>query len=337
VLFDASADLLNGFESLPDNHAAYVMRISSLLEQIDKAMEEPWALIGGLPTELFERLRQLIERVRLLAGEAGVRNMRPPQQWVQRARAARPGNALHLISVNVQAAINRRLKDLQVAVENACTASGLQANVYVRLDKKEALPWPPAEVLVVASHNDLAELEELMLCAADRLREAAGEDHRLILVPSIDGYAVSRMTFAGISTLFPIPYTEDGWLRSENYKILDDFCARTFGDLIDALSEISGMRQFGYGAEDRPAVERASLAANEERLHKALASLRAGLANTAAADVLERIERLAADVLAQRIPLATLAGSMHGQIPPICDEIRMCFRLMLYCDLIPCS
>jgi hypothetical protein len=334
VLFAASADLLRRFASLPGDYAAYLMWTAELLEQLDKAKEESWELIGGPPTELFEQLRQLIERVRLLAGEAGVRNVKPQQRWARRAKAARSGNALRLISVDAQAGMSRRFKEVQAEVENACAAAGLQASVHVRLDRKQALPWPPAEVLVIIFHNDIASLQELMLSAADRLREATGDGRSLILVPSLDGYVISHMTFTGVSTLLPMPYEADDWLRSEGYEILDDFCARTFGEIIDALSEISGIRQFGYGAEDRPVIERTSLTNNEERLQNALSLLRENLANTAAADILERIERLAEDVLGQQIPLASdLAGLMHGQFSPVCDEIRVFNLQMLYCDL----
>lgn len=119
MLFDASADLPRRFGGLPENHAAFVMWAGDLLSRIGEAAEEPWSLMGDRPDELLGRLKQLVDGARLLAGEAGFRNVAPQRVWAARAKSARPGNALRLVSSDVRAAVERRAGAVRAEVAKA--------------------------------------------------------------------------------------------------------------------------------------------------------------------------------------------------------------------------
>lgn len=333
LLFDASADLPRRFARLPEDHAAFVAWAGDLLGRVDEAAGEPWSLVGGAPDDLLGRLGRLVDGARMLAGEAGSRGTAPHREWERTARSARPGNALRLVGGEVGALVGRRAEAVRARVARAAGELGLRADVRVGPDGHECLVWPPSEVLVVVTLDRLGSWRDVLPAAAAPLRDAAGERRRLRLVPLLQGRAVSRLSCGGVATLFPTPYAADEWLEAAGYRLLHDERARAFGDAVDALAEISGMGRFGYGAEGRPAPERAALAGAEDRLGRALATLRRRLAGEDR-DLLARVEALVAAARSRVVDLASdLAAGLRGRTAPVVDQVEALSLMMLEHDL----
>jgi hypothetical protein len=333
VLFDASADLPRRFARLPDDHAVFVAWAGDLLGRIDEAVGEPWLLVGGGPDDLLSRLRWLVDSARLLAGEAGFRGMAPQREWVAVAKSARLGNALRLVGSNVRAAVERHAEAVRARVVREAGELGLRADVHVGPDGHECLVWPPSEVLLVVTLDRLGSWRDMLPVAAAPLRNAAGEGRRLCLIPLLQGRTVSRLSYGGVATLFPTPYAPDEWLRAAGYRLLDDERTRAFGDVVDALAEISGIERFGYGAENRPAPERTALAGAEERLGRALAILRRRLAGEDR-DLLAGVEALVAAARSRVVDMASdLAASLRGRVAPVVEQVEALSLMMLEHDL----
>lgn len=255
ALHDVTTDLPRKFIHLPDDHGAFALWTAGLLERIDRAQREPWALIGADAAPLLDRLRAVVRSLQTMAGEAATRDQNPARLWRAQAKTARPGNALRLVTHLAEQGVARGLTQLKAAVIARMAQDDLKGTVHVRREAEASVAWPFASVLVVIECDALGDWHPLVIEHWDTLRAAVGDGRRLILAPSLGGLVVGRLTIEGVSMAFPSPHAADERLKAEGYTLLDDANARRLGELLDAVFEQDAMRLYGYGEAGRPTLE----------------------------------------------------------------------------------
>ncbi|WP_333877472.1 toll/interleukin-1 receptor domain-containing protein [Methylobacter sp.] len=108
VLFDCSVNLIKRFNKLPEDANCYIAWTGGILKHIDAATEnEPWELLDEVAPKELQRLRQIVEGLRFMAGESGVRNVNPIQTW-HKPKAQRK-TAFRLAAHVARGATERRL------------------------------------------------------------------------------------------------------------------------------------------------------------------------------------------------------------------------------------
>ena len=214
VLHDAATDLPRRFIGLPEGSGAFLGWTETLLERVDKIALEPWSLIGADPEPLLERLRVVIRKLHVIAGEASARGEKAALLWRQTAKSARPGNALHRISLVADQAVERELTNLRTAVQSRLMELDLAGEVLVKGVFKSTLTWPPAIVLVILDVDSIEDWRQAAVDFWETLLEAAGDGRRLAVVPRIAGVVLGRLTIEGVQTGFPSPYAVDDWLKA---------------------------------------------------------------------------------------------------------------------------
>jgi hypothetical protein len=268
VLHDAATELPRRFIGLPEGFGAFLMWLETLLERVDKVGQEPWSLIGEDPEPLLERMRVVMRKLHLIAGEASARGDSAALKWRQTAKSARSGNALHRISLVADQAVERELIRLRANVLQRLADLSREGEVHIRRDFKSTLTWPPASVLVILDVDHIESWEQALVASWEPLLDAAGEGRRLFLVPRIAGMVFSRLTVEGLKTGFPSPYAADSWLTEIGAILLRDDRTRRLSTLMDAVAIQDGIRTWDFGREGRPDLERATLdAATAERAH----------------------------------------------------------------------
>ena len=144
-----------------------------------------------------------------------------------------------------------------------------------------------------------------------RIRTAVGEGRHVWVVPLVDGFAVSRLTMGGVSTLFASPYAVDDWLDELQLNRLDDILTRAAQHALDLVVELDGLNCFDLGTKWRPDLERAFRTNGEQQLSEALVSFEA-LADGTPVQALPR--QLSQKVTAGHIAIAECVAALtHGR------------------------
>ncbi len=258
ILFHCSADLIRNLINLPERWVASVSNCNEIVEQIDRATQEPWCLIGGVPPTLA-RLRGLVEFLRLVIGEAGSQNIKATHLFGGIGEKANRKNALRLVVSNVEVSVETRLKQLQRRLEQAAVAAGFSAKASVRLVKKTSGPWPFAEALIVVSIDSVFDWMKRAGTLLEHLRKIAGDGRQLIVVPARGSFAITSLSFSGVSSFFSIPCSDTDWLDSVGFHVLEGKYTTLFEHLVTALAEISAIHNFNCATIDRASAEREAL------------------------------------------------------------------------------
>jgi energy-coupling factor transporter ATP-binding protein EcfA2 len=331
VLFDCSANLITRFNKLPDGANGYIFWTRDIINNTDAAIEgEPWhLLIEGPPKEL-QRLQQIVQVLRLMAGEAGVRNVNPIQAW-HKPKAQRK-TAFRLAAIEAHSMLERLLAKTKAEIKRVLDKVSSSMNIHIRLNENENAPWPPAEVLITLSITDVSDWIIAIAENESSLREAVGFGRKIIVVPLVDGVAVDRLALGGVNTLFPHAGEAFAWLKLEGIAVLDDIRVRAFIAVTDPLTEISGIKQFGYGGKDRPLLEQEALTSAYLNLDNSLCYLRTLLASSP--QILTQIEELVGNASSGQMPFATeMIASLHGEIHPAFVEILAIQNELLRLDI----
>jgi hypothetical protein len=244
--------------NLPEHWAVSTWNCDQIIEQIDRATQEPWHLISGVPPALT-RLRDLVGFLRLIIGEAGSQNIKATQLFGGIGKKADRKNALRLVAANVEVSVESKLKRLQRHLEQAAVATGFSAKASVRRVNKISGPWPFAEALVVVSVDSVFDWMKRVGTLLESLRKVAGDGRQLIVVPARGSFAVTSLSFSGVSSFFPIPCSDADWLDSLGFRILEGKYTTLFEHLMTALAEVSAIHNFNCATKDRASAEREAL------------------------------------------------------------------------------
>lgn len=334
VLHDAATELPRRFIGLPEGSSAFLMWVEALLERVDKVGQEPWSLIGEDPEPLLERLRVVLRKLHVIAGEASARGEKAALLWRRTAKSARSGNALHRVSLVADQAVEAELPRLSAAVEERLADLGRDGEVHVRREFASTLTWPPASVLVILEADDIEAWQEALVASWEPLLEAAGEGRRLFLTPRIAGVVISRLTVEGLKTAFPSPYGADEWLKRIGAVLLRDDSARRLSDLMDALVVQDGIRAWGFAGEGRPALEQATLdAATQERDRVEGAVLSSAVSQVV--DIAEPLKIFIEKIDSGELDLAAeMYATLRGYDTFVGQQLSALVSVMLLSDLI---
>lgn len=333
VLFDCSMNLINYFFQLPEHANRYVAWTGSIIEHIDAAIkEEPWELLSsGQPKELM-RLRQIVEGLRYMGGESGVRNVNPLITWYK-PKADR-NNAFRSALLDVKHTINRRIIKTKTEINKALAAISPSMTAHVRLKEDAIAPWPPVEVLITVSVSGMAEWLYVVAENTEILRTIVGEGRNLILVPLINGVAVSFLALAGSDKLLPLTRKNIclDWLEREGISALNDIRVQAFSSITNPLYEISAIKRFGYGGENRPLLEQEALNSACQQLKGSLQHLRGLLAS--APEVLAQIEELVEQAFSGQLSFAAdMVSTFHGDFQAACIQVLTIQHELLQMDI----
>ena len=256
ILFNSSVNTIKRFSDLPEGAGAYISWLGSLIENVDTATrDEPWQLIGNDPPSNLIRLRNLLDILRMLAGEAHVRNAPPAHTWSRIGRKARAGNALRSISAIVGTAESGRAKKLRAELENATRESGIAAKFHLRRDQGGILPWPPLEILATINADSITEAATKMEASTVAIRSLIDSTTCLTLIPVVSGFALEQFAKSGYQTMLPVTEIPDQWLDEIGIPILPTPRAAVFGAVVGTATEIGSMGRKSFGESDRPVPE----------------------------------------------------------------------------------
>jgi len=317
VLFDCSVNLIKRFNQLPEGVNPYIAWVGNILKSIDSAIEsEPWELVAKKSPPELSRLREIVEAIYFLAGEAGIRNENPINTW-HKPKSQRK-TAFRLASCEVRNLTERRIKNVKTEICQAIKSFLPTSNAFVRYKEGEIAPWPPCEILITTPISDLADWISVVAENQDQLRPIVGIGRTVFWIPLIDGIAIDNLTIGGVDTLFPRRGQLADWLLQEKIPVVDTKRVDNFEAMINALSEISGMQKFGYGAENRPDLEKEALRLAQLALAEALQRLKNDLAFD---PVYQRIEKLVQKSDAGKINFALeMTASLRGNLSNVWIE-----------------
>jgi hypothetical protein len=265
-----------------------------------------------------------------MAGEAGVRNANPIQVW-HKPKAQRK-TAFRLAAIEAHSILERRLAKTKAKIKLVLNKVSSSMNMHIRLNENENAPWPPAEVLIIISITDVSDWIIAIAENEASLREAVGFGRKIIVVPLVDGVAVDRLTVGGVNTLLPQAGEAFAWLKQEGIAVLDDIRVRAFTAVTDPLTEISAIKQFGYGGKDRPLLEQEALTSAYLNLDNSLCYLRTLLASSP--QILTQIEELVGKASSGQMLFATeIIASLHGEIHPAFAEMFAIQNELLRLDI----
>src|SRR3546814_18012266 len=87
LLHSASVNLVQRFAILPDPAGAYIAWLRDLIADVDTAIaEEPWHIVAAGPPPMLNRLKNLLEKLLVLAGEAQERKQeqaKKGREWMR--------------------------------------------------------------------------------------------------------------------------------------------------------------------------------------------------------------------------------------------------------------
>lgn len=261
ILNYCSANLLRGLIELPERAAASYALATDILTQIDKAsIEEPWMLIGDSPPPSLARLREIVEQVRMIVGEAGFRSLKPSQLVPSLAKSAMSNNVLRMLSHRVEQQIDGCLRELNLALEAVVREQGYIAWTVSRPIGEIGGPWPYSEMLVVVMLERMEDWLTTLAAVAQPLREISGVGRRLSIVPAVAGFSIPDQAVSGVETLFPQPFRDVAWLEAIGLPPADIPVVRTFDLFAAALLDASAITAFGCGVEGRSPEEANTIA-----------------------------------------------------------------------------
>lgn len=334
TVHDAASDLPRKVIHLPDSHGAFAIWTEGLLERVERARQEPWALIGADADALLDRVSAVIRSLQVMAGEAAARGQNPALLWRTQAKKARPGNALRFVARLAEQGVARGLTTLKANLVDQLTQDGLTGAVHVRQRAEASVAWPFASVLVVIECDALSDWHPLVIAHWEALKAAAGDGRRLVLAPSVGGLVIGRLAIEGVSMAFPSPYEADDWLKAEGYTLLEDANARHLAQLMDAVFEQDAMRLYGYGEASRPPLEQETRQAAGVARERVLGTLLQAIAKEAP-DFPDRLRDFLRRIDDGELAFAEeLAATLHGYETAAGQQLDRLQGIMLTIDLI---
>jgi hypothetical protein len=331
VLFDCSVNLIKRFNQLPEDVNPYVAWVGNILKHIDSAIEkEPWELVAKKSPQELNRLREIVEAIYLMAGQSGIRNEHPINTW-HKTKAQRK-TAFRLASCEVKNLTERQIKRVNTEIRQAIKSFLPISNAYVRYKEGEIAPWPPCEILITTPINDLADWISVVAENNDQLRPIVGIGRTVFWIPLIDGIAIDNLTIGGVDTLFPRRGQLADWLLQEKIPVIDAKRVDDFEAVINSLTEISGMQKFGYGAKNRPNLEKEDLASAQLILANTLQELKESL--VLFPTVYQQIENIVQLSETGQINFASeMAAQLRGDIGDLWLEIISTKNELLILDI----
>lgn len=296
LLHSASVNVIARFVKLPDQAGAYIAWLSDLITDVDTTtVEEPWQLIGDGPPLMLNRLKTLLETLRLLAGEAHEKKQAPAVTWSARGKGARVGNSVRLVSLSAKAAGETRLAQRKAEIERLAEEAGIVAQFHLRVNAKGILPWPPADVLALLLAPDIADAVVTLAEQAELVRSLVDPSIHLTIMPYIEGVAFPALAKSGYQNLLPDVEGAAFWAEQLGLPQAPSAMASMFGEVLSLASELGAMDQKRLGNETRPEEEiaaRRSLEAAFERKYEELTRRLNAFDQALQSDVSELIEHL---------------------------------------------
>lgn len=269
LLFAGSADVCRRFHQLPESAGAFIAWTADLIKSIDEIeTQEPWKLVGGIPISLG-KMRELLVRVRIIAGDVAGSSMHPRIKFAALLGKARQDNALRFIASMVENKITKARSDLAASIWSTLKDSGIEAEVHVAEDPEAILPWPPSKILVVIPLNSPMEVEshETAVIAA---RAAVPEDIRLTVIPQVDGRTLPTRGVSGYEKLLPLPDEVNAWIEHLGLPSFQPRISPILNIAIANASALQSMDRLNLGIAGRPRVELET----RDKLEEELASTR---------------------------------------------------------------
>ncbi|MBB4010682.1 hypothetical protein [Allorhizobium taibaishanense] len=296
LLHSASVNLVKRFAILPNQAGAYIAWLSDLITDADTTIvEEPWHLIGDGPPLMLNRLKTLLETLRLLAGEAHENKQAPTATWSARGKGARVGNSVRLVSLSARAAGETRLAQRKAGIERLAEEAGIAAQFHLRVNAKGILPWPPADVLALLPAPNVADAVVTLAEQAELVRSFVDPSIHLTIMPYIEGVAFPALGKSGYQTLLPDMEGAAFWAEQLGLPQAPSTVVSMFGEVLTLASELGAMDQKRLGDETRPEEEiaaRRSLEAAFERKYEELTRRLNAFDQVLQSNVSELIEHL---------------------------------------------
>jgi len=295
ILQHCSTDLLRGLSVLPEQHAASYMVATDILKRIDRArIQEPWGLIGDDPPASLVSVREIVDQVRMIIGEAGFRNLLLRQLAPNLAKSTPSNDLLRKLSLSLKRQVDSRLESLTVELEASVRERGYFARTSARPINEIGGPWPYAEVLVVLMLERLADWFTALDELPEPLRELSGPGRLLIVLPAVAGFSIPDLAISGVATLFPKPFNDVSWLEEIGLPPAEIPVARTFDAFVTALLEASAISVFGCGGEERSAKEATALAEALETIQSTRTELECEISAEERGQFLELLDQFVA-------------------------------------------
>ncbi len=294
VLHHCAADFLRELAELPDKAAVSYSRMTDVLDQIDRAStEEPWPLIGDGPPPSLTRLREVIEQVRVIVGEAGYKKVTARQLAPNLVKSVRSKKKLlQRMSLSVGRQVDHRLATLNQSLVVVVRDAGYEIRAFSRLVGDIGGPWPYAEVLVVVKLEEMMDWPLALLAITEPLRDAAGEGRSISIVPAVGETSFPDHAVSGVKTLLPLPFDDVQWLEASGFPTADFPLIRVFDTFIRALLEVSTMAAFGCRTTERSPEEARIFAESMEEVNAARAELELGVTGAGGAEIMEFADQL---------------------------------------------
>ena len=254
LLFAGSADVCRRFHQLPEGAGAFIAWTADLIKDVDEAeTQEPWELVGDIPASL-SNMRELLVRVRIIAGNAAGGTMHPSASFATLLGKTRPDNALRLVASMVEKRMTMARRELAASIRTQLEADGIEAEVHVVEDPDGILPWPPSKVLIVVPLASQVDIESHVI-AVSAAREAVPADIRLTVMPSVNGRVLPTRSVSGYETLLPLPDEADVWIDQLRLPFFRAEISPTLNMAVAKASALQSMDRLSLGVPGRPLVE----------------------------------------------------------------------------------
>ena len=256
LLQNTSITLIRKFAELPDHAGAFIAWLNNLISTIDiVATEEPWQLITGSPSPALAKLKNILEALRQLAGEAHERQESPMSTWMHRSKRVRKGNALHFVSCLARTTTEKRLARRKDQIELSAKNAGINASFYLNINPKGILPWPPVDVLALLPATDIATLIFNFEHQLNLLRSLIDSSIHLTVIPSIDGVAFPIFATSGHQALFSDVEGARIWAENLGLPQAPSTITNQFGEVWTLAGELGAIERLGLGTKRRPVAE----------------------------------------------------------------------------------
>ena len=256
VLFGSTVNMIKRFANLPEGAGSYIAWLNDLLANIEKVIkEEPWQLIGeDVPPNLI-RLQGVLETLRMLAGEAHMRNAAPVVTWAKSGKRARLGNALRSINMVANGAEDARANKIRAELETSARQAGIRVQFHLRRDARGILPWPPLEVFALLPADTIAMAAIEVEASSATIRSLIDSTVSVTIVPVVCGFSVGRFARTGYQTLLPLDEIPDQWLEELGISPLPAPRAEALGMAVESAMQLEAIDRNGFGGENRPISE----------------------------------------------------------------------------------